>query len=261
MKKIAMGRAGGWDQHVMHFLDRAAYAPVFVDFADFDLGAVDYAVPLTLEDAACLRQNHGDRHSKYLIPSAEVTARCADKKDFCEWALANGFAANIPPVYPPGTRQFPYVLKHRRLLSGVGIFPIRDAGDEAAHGVELNDDSYFCQAYVPGRVECATHILFGDDGQHYHSSNMYQMAGEFAVKGNDQRPVREWFGVFIADEVIGLMANILAALGFHGTCSLDYKIFDGRLRLLELNPRIGSSLFRDINAYLRAYIATLERTR
>jgi hypothetical protein len=257
MKKIAMGCFGDWDKHVVHFLNQDEYKPVFVDFTDFDLAAVDAAVPLTLQDAAALRYRHGERHAKYLIPDVAVTALCADKKRFAEWALAGPFAACIPPIYPPGAEQFPCMLKRRRMLSGLGIVPIRDAAEARAHRAALNDKDHFCQAYVPGRFEYATHLLIDDDGAKYHSSNRYEMAGEFAVKGNQQRPIRDEFGVEIPERILKRLTEIAIALGFRGTCSIDYKILDGELHVLELNPRIGSSLFRDINAYLASYIAVL----
>ncbi len=261
IKKIAFGRSGEWDKYVVHVINKNEYTSVFVDFSSFDLAAVDYAVPLSLHDAAALRQRHGTRHAKYLVPDASVSAICADKRNFNEWALAGPFAAVIPPIYPPGGEKFPCMLKRRWQSSGVGIFPIRDAAAAHAHRDALNDPANFCQAYVPGRIEYATHLLIDERGVKYHSSNRYEMAEEFAVKGNEQAPVREEFDIAIPEEILNQLTSIPIALGFAGTCSLDYKIYNGELRLLELNPRIGHSLFRDINSYLESYIAMLDSAK
>jgi hypothetical protein len=87
----------------------------------------------------------------------------------------------------------------------------------------------------------------------YHSTNAYEMAGDFMVKGNAMQPIRELLGVDIDFGVIEGFSNLLDMIGFNGTCCIDYKIFDGRIRLLEVNPRVGFSLFRDINRFLYAY--------
>jgi hypothetical protein len=41
------------------------------------------------------------------------------------------------------------------------------------------------------------------------------------------------------------------------TCWIDYKMDSGMPKLLEINPRFGATLTRDINRYLEAYLSSL----
>ena len=99
---------------------------------------------------------------------------------------------------------------------------------------------------MPGRTEYATHMLIVDGMVIYHSSNEYEMAQEFSVKGNALAPVSEVIDADVDARIIDELSALLRTIGFNGTCCVDYKIVDGRIRLLEVNPRCGFSLFRDI---------------
>jgi hypothetical protein len=257
VKKITFGRFGDWENLVRGTIDNNSYAFGCVNFSDFDLRLTDYAVPITLWDSVVLRNRYGDRSEKYLIPDARVIELCADKKIFNETILASDFAWMIPPIYRTAARVFPYVLKKRDELSGKEIFVVRDVADEEPHAARLSSDAYFCQAYMPGRLEYTTHMLITDGTVIYHSSNEYEMAEEFSVKGSNLAPIREIIGVDVGTSIINALAGLLRAIGFNGTCCVDYKIIDGRIRLLEVNPRCGFSLFRDINRYLQAYVGAL----
>ncbi len=258
MKKIAFGRCSNWEDLVRSTIDPNEYSFECVDFDNFDLSQADYAVPVDLVDAARLRNRYGGRSEKYLIPDARVLELCADKKVFNETILASDFARMIPPIYQTEHRVFPYVLKKRNELSGQKTFVIRHLADERPHIAHLNSDEYFCQAYVSGRVEYATHMLIVGGTVLYHSTNRYEMAEEFSVKGTHLAPARAEPGIDIDHSIIDALRRLLKTIGFNGTCCADYKIVDGRIQLLEINPRIGFSLFRDINRYLRAYTEALQ---
>jgi hypothetical protein len=253
VKRVAFGRVGNWENLVQETIDHSAYTAVCVDFGEFDLALFDYAVPLTLQDAVTLRSRYGQRNAKYMLPGIKATALCADKKIFNEKILKSVYGWIIPPMFQTAARVYPYVLKKRVQLSGLDTFVIRSAADEASHAGRLGSHEYFCQSYVPGKLEYATHMLLVDGRVAYHSTNAYEMAGDFAIKGNEMKPVREVIGIDAHPDLIDGFGNLLRMIGFNGICCIDYKIFDGRVRLLEVNPRVGFSLFRDINRFLDAY--------
>ena len=260
MKKIAFGRIGEWEDVIPATIDTGAYDFACVDFLDFDLDAVDYAVPLTLKDARDLRGRYGDRHAKYLLPSLKAIWQCDDKKIFYQTAVANGFQHVIPPLYSETERIFPYVLKGREAEAGTQVFVIRNAADEAAFSARMSDDAYFCQAYVPGHVEYALHLLLVDGRMLYRSTNVYEMPGEYAVKGLALGPVDAIYGAETDPEVLNTLVKFLRSIDFNGVCCMDYKMVDGRLQILEVNPRVGFTLYRDINRFLPAYEQALGLT-
>jgi predicted ATP-grasp superfamily ATP-dependent carboligase len=260
-KKIAFGRNGAWESLVAGSIDTDSYAFSCIDFDKFDLRAADYAVPLQVHDAIALRRQYGEEHEKYIIPDAQITALCADKLDFNKAILASDFARMIPPIYDTAKRDFPYILKKRNGASGEGLFIVRNEEDERCCADYLGQEEFFCQAYVPGEIEYTTHMLLVDGDVLYHSTNKYIMSDEFLVKGSAHQPAREMLGTEMEGRVIGELTSLLLSIGFNGTCCLDYKIMDGGIQLMEVNPRVGFSLFRDINRYLEAYIGALEAGR
>ena len=209
-------------------------------------------------EATSLRRQYGEENEKYIIPDIHVTALCADKLDFNKAILASDFARMIPPIYGTTKRDFPYVLKKRDGGSGEGTVVVRNEEAEKRYADHLSQNAFFCQAYVPGPVEYATHMLLVDGEVLYHSTNRYVMSDEFLVKGSAYQPAREILGTDIEERVIGELIELLLSIGFSGTCCLDYKITEGGIQLMEVNPRVGFSLFRDINRYLEAYIGALE---
>lgn len=110
---------------------------------------------------------------------------------------------------------------------------------------------------MPGQIEYATHMLLVDGKVLYHSTNKYDMSDEFLVKGSARQPQREMLGTDMEENVLRELTGLVRSIGFNGTCCLDYKIMAGNIQLMEINPRVGFSLFRDINRYLGAYIGAL----
>lgn len=255
---VAFGLVGNWKSLALGVVDPVAYDIDCVDFESFDLTETDIAVPLTLSDASVLRDRHWAHRDKFLVPSVAVTALCHDKKMLNETLLSSRFGHLIPPIQEKATRTPPYVLKRRDALSGQEIFIVRTPEEEATHGDRLLSDRYFCQTYVDGCIEYATHMLIADGALLYHSTNQYRMAPH-AVKGDHGRPLRETCGIEMATAVIAELTEVLRLIGFEGACCIDYKIESGQIRLLEINPRCGFSLFRDINRFLQAYSARLGR--
>lgn len=253
---VAFGVLGNWKSLAQSVVDPAAYDIDCVNFERFDLTKTDIAVPLTLADAAVLRDRHRAQRHKFLVPSAAVTALCHDKKMLNETLLGSRFAHLIPPIQETATRTRPYVLKRRDALSGQDIFIIGTPEEEAMHEDRLRSDRYFCQAYVDGSIEYATHMLIADGALRYHFTNQYRMAPH-AVKGDQGQPLGETFGIAMAPRVLDEFTEVLRLIGFEGACCIDYKIEAGQIRLLEINPRCGFSLFRDINRFLQAYSAAL----
>ncbi len=254
---IAFGRFGDWASLVNQTIDKSRYIFDCVQFDDFDLNKIDYAVPITLRDAEILRLRHDENRTKYIIPNRDVVLFCNDKKEFNERILNSPFAPMIPPIYVEPERHYPYVLKKRDDLSGNEIFVIRDAADESRHIARLDADGYFCQAFVPGAIEYATHMLMVDNDLVYHSTNKYEMSDHYSIKGTCNRPKAEFINIEMNPIVIITFTTLLRAIGFNGTCCVDYKIMNGRIQLMEINPRCGFSLFRDINRYLSAYTNAL----
>jgi len=255
-KTVAFGFKADLQPHIEAAIDPAAFDIAFLDFETAGLGDAEIVVPLTLRDIRMLHRHHAAERHRYLAPSPAIMALCHDKKALNERLLDSRFASLIPPLQEPGQRRLPYVLKKREATSGQESFIISTRAAEEAQAERLASDAYFCQAYVEGPIEYASHMLFAGGRLVYHATNQYWMPPH-AVKGTGAPPVREMIGFAMDAPVIAALAEVVGALGFEGVCCVDYKIQEGRIRLLEINPRFGFSLFRDINGFLRAYAGAL----
>jgi hypothetical protein len=91
----------------------------------------------------------------------------------------------------------------------------------------------------------------------YASTVTYEMAQPGLIKGLRAKALRQ--RLVPGCEHLALFERILAALDYEGTACIDYKISAGVPKIMEINPRFGGSLCGDINAYLDAYVAALDR--
>ncbi|GAB0117205.1 ATP-grasp domain-containing protein [Acidisoma sp. 7E03] len=256
-RTVAFGVKKDLQPYIEAAVDRAAFEIAFLDFETARLDGAEIVVPLTLRDIRMLHRHHAAARHRYLAPGPAVMALCHDKKALNERLLDSPFATLIPPLQAPGQRHLPYVLKKREAASGEQSFILRTTEDEGRHADHLGSDQYFCQGYVESPIEYASHMLFADGRLVYHATNQYWMRPH-AVKGTGTPPVREITGIAMDEAVIAALAEVVRWLGFEGLCCVDYKIQEGRVWLLEINPRFGFSLFRDINRMLAAYAAALD---
>ncbi len=251
--RVGFGAHANWPQYIRQSLD-PRYAPSFVDLAHADIDDFDVVVPVQIEHYEPLARFPALRGRKFLIPSAEVVALCDDKLKLNEFLVGKGFDNLVPPRRDFGP-PYPYVRKKRRGWYGLHCQIVHGADDE--RDLDLSDDAWFAQAYVPGETECATHILRVGGRIRYASTVTYTMAAAALVKGQHHAPVSTAFapGCTYLDR----FAEVLEALEFEGTACLDYRVVSGQPVLFEINPRFGGSLCGDVTAYVDAYIAALDR--
>jgi predicted ATP-grasp superfamily ATP-dependent carboligase len=66
----------------------------------------------------------------------------------------------------------------------------------------------------------------------------YTYSNNLPVQGRDTLEMSE-----VSDcPYLPLFTSMLNAIGFEGLCCIDYKVFDNRPFVLEINPRMGGSL-------------------
>ena len=252
MIRVSFGRSERWAKVVPRKLDDTQYSIEFVDFRHADLAAADCVVPLQLLDYGNLRKFQSQHAKKFLIPSTDVVSLCNDKLLLNETLSGSSFRRMVPRLLAAGDRQFPYVLKKRIGSGGRGTYIFKDRDAEARHLPEFDEKSFFRQTYIPGEKEYATHMLLVQRRVLYCSTNEYTMAGELLARG-PVWPCHTALNVVIGANVMDLLTALMLALNYNGTCCLNYKIFEGEVMLLEINPRCGATLKQDIRAYLNAY--------
>lgn len=222
----------------LHFADPAAEA----------LNAHDLVVPLSLQDLERLRGSGMlPQRNPLPFPDPRCIDLCNDKLAFNRALVAAGFGDCVPRV--ADALPFPYILKKRIDAWGENAHVVASEADERRLAALLRDPDYFRQAYVPGEREYAAHLLVLDG----------RIAAALAVEYGFDRPLHRksreqppHYRRLRRATHVALFRDMLAAIGFEGLCCVNYKLQDGRVRILEVNPRFGASLAPWFFLFVRA---------
>jgi len=257
---VLFGRFGAWDKLVAGIIDTNIYKYSCEDFSSADFDAADCIVPLRWEEYAPLRQRPDLTH-KFIVPDAAVVALCHDKLALNRALLGSHFAGLIPKLRGPESLELPFVIKPRRGAAGQGCLAIQTAAGRDTHAALLTREDMFAQDYVPGAVEYGMNLLMVDGRMEYEWTHAFHMGREFVMRGQDSQPQRIDLGIQASPAIVALFTALLLWLGYQGIAAMNYKLVDGRVWLMEVNPRPGFTLFRDINRYLPIYRNALARRR
>lgn len=197
----------------------------------------DFVVAFTMGD---LRRLAGERdlvaHYPIPIPSMECIDLCDDKVLLNRVLTEKGFGGLVPKS--GGALAFPFILKKKIDEFGKNSHILTNEHEKQALSEKLESPDYFVQEFLVGPKEYATHILFKNDRIVASINVEYGFAGGMSIKGKD-RPI---YTKVCRCPYLGLFSSILRMIGFEGLCCLNYKIREGKLYILEINPRFGGSL-------------------
>lgn len=201
-----------------------------------------------------------------LVPSPRALQVFENKALFAAYVAEQGLGALAPQTYASAAdAQFPCVLKRIDLHSGRGIRIVETAAELEAC---LAEDTWrgqpvVLQALVSGSSEYVSHCVARDGHIVWQQSYRFELADPAQIRTariTNANPVRcEVSAADLAD-----LQRFLLPLGFDGPLNVDYKRApDGRIVVLEINPRLGGSLFLPQNLdhlrdALRAIIASVK---
>jgi hypothetical protein len=252
VRHIAFGAFDDWTERIVRALDRRSTAS-FIDAKTAPLDAFDAVVPLQAWHYEGLARRPDLRGRKFFHPAPETAALCEDKLRLAEFLAREGFGRHVPALRAPGP-PYPYVWKRRSGYFGLHCKVV--SGPEDERDLDLADEAWFAQEAVPGDVEYATHVFRADGRIGYVATVTYEMGQSGLVKGALTPPLVN--RMVRGCPNLTLFAEILGRLDYEGTACIDYKLEAGEPRLFEINPRVGSSLIWDLNAYLDAYVGALK---
>ncbi len=213
-----------------------------------ELHAHDVVVPLTLPDLDVLRGLDAPlARNPLALPDRRCVDLCNDKLDCNRVLAAAGFADCVPEI--ADSLPFPYVLKKRVDAWGDNTHVVANADDERRLAGLLRHPDYFRQAFVPGQRAYAAHLLVRDRRIVAAIAVEYVFAHDLHKKSREQPP---HYRRLRRATHLPLFRDMLAAIGYEGLCCVNYKLQDGRVRFLEINPRFGASLAPWFFAMVRA---------
>ncbi len=235
-------------------LDRTRFEPVFGNFRDANLPFADFdcVVPLRLADYPPLRAHQGQRINA-LIPSRPVVDLTDDKPRFNAFLADNRFGHLVPDL-DDGVVTYPFIYKKRRDRAGQNSRIIFSPDELADFESGIDKGDYFRQRYVGGGREYTTHFLAVNGRTVFDTTVEFSFDEAHYVRGIHFEPTAT---TKVDTPFIAVFGEIVAALGYNGTCCFNYKIEQDAPIIFEVNPRCGGSLRLDLDAYIDAYLTAL----
>lgn len=246
-KRILFSEMPDWAPEIQDGFRRLPHQVEFGPISEDSFRRYDIVVPLTLPalKEALLCSPAGKKALP--LPTPESVQFCDDKYEFNLALTRAGLGQFIPKMTQGLGLKPPYILKRRTGWWGTDCYVIRDNADQAAQLDHINDPEYFCQEFIPGSSEFATHILFVE-GRIVKALNIkYEFAIDMPIKGQN----RALLHAIHRCPYLDLFAKVLRIIGYEGLCCVNYKVADGRPYLLEINPRFGGSLAPYFFSFIR----------
>jgi predicted ATP-grasp superfamily ATP-dependent carboligase len=237
-KKVLFSGNPDWAEDIKKGFERLPHQIEFGPITEDSFERYDIVVPLSIPAQEAARQHCPLQKRALPLPTAESVRLCEDKYEFNQALIHAGFAPYIPKMAQGRELIPPYILKKRIGWWGAGCYIIRNRDDEEAQLNRITDSEYFCQEFIPGSTEFATHILFVD-GKIVKALNIkYEFPVDMPIKGQDADRLK----VIHRCPYLDLFARVLRTIQFEGLCCVNYKVLNGQMFLLEINPRFGGSL-------------------
>jgi hypothetical protein len=254
---VLFSRRDAWETPIRAGFLGLPHRLTFDELTLADLERFDLIVPLSLDDARFLRDQPAHVRERCLpLPDAACSELCHDKPALNRHLAAAGFDAHIPAM--GDELAPPYVSKPARGENSDDCVLVADRADEHRLGAVLNQSGRFRQSAVAGSIEYATHFLMRDGAIERELTVAYHHEQALFIKGQRGAPP--------ALRVLGrctdplTLTGMLRSIGYEGIGCANYKLQDGRLQLLEINPRMGGSLGEHFYSFLRS-LPQSRRTR
>jgi hypothetical protein len=252
---ILFSRREAWEPGIRRGFAGLPHRVHFDDLRVADLERHDLIVPLSLDDARLMRQQPPHLRERVVpLPDAVCTELCHDKPRLNRFLIDAGFALHIPPM--ADDLAPPFVCKPAQGENSDECLLVVDAEAQQQLEPYLHAQGLFRQAAVRGHVEYATHFLMRDGGLVRELTVAYHHDTPLYIKNADL-PTACTLG---ACPDASTLQAMLRAVGYDGLGCANYKFEQGRLHLLEINPRMGGSLAEYFFSFLRS-MPQVQRSR
>ena len=203
-----------------------------------------------------------------LSPRREAVQALADKQRFADYIAANGLTSFCPRTYSSWSEaEFPCVLKRTDYATGYGISVVSSpsAGEALLKSAMYAGRPYVLQEAVPGATDYCTFCVLKNGRLLWSRTFVNDIATPLTIRTPDN--VLKRVSMETPESTARQIETVLAPASYSGPCNIDYKLERDRMRIFEINPRLGGSLlqppFREhLQAALACIVAnsTAERT-
>jgi predicted ATP-grasp superfamily ATP-dependent carboligase len=246
-KKVLFSGNPDWIDKIKDGFQHLPHQVEFGSITEDSFRRYDIVVPLSIPALSEARRHALPEKNALPLPTADSVRLCDDKYEFNQALVQAGFGQYIPRMVRGLALTPPYILKKSIGWFGTGCYIIRNRDDEEAQLARITDPEYFCQEFISGSTEFATHILFVG-GKVVKALNIkYRFPIDTPIKGQDAVHLM----VICRCPYLSLFARVLRTIQFEGLCCVNYKVVKGKPFLLEINPRFGGSLAPYFSSFVR----------
>lgn len=245
---ILFSKKYDWEKLIKNKLKKSTL--FFYEFDEVDPNIFDIVVPLSLH-----AQKYANEHPKLLesgkalIPSNYCIDLCDNKKSFHDFLVKNNFGMYAPKIN--NDLIFPYILKKKVGVWGVGISIIYNSQDELENLEKIESDDYFREEYILGKEEYTAHVVIKNKSIVFFKAVKFIFSEKYFVKGKDYKQTSQY--EVNHSRFKQTFENILITMDYQGICCFNYKIVNQGLMIFEMNPRYGSSMTDFLEDALPSY--------
>lgn len=243
--KILFSDKQDWKRAIRAGFQFTRHEIAFEELSSDKFKNYDLVLPLTIRDLMDVNDLHGPIVDNPIpIPNKDLIMLCDNKILFNQKLAKSVFSDLVPKM--GGIIPYPYILKKNIGEWSENCHIISNAQQEQGFLNILNNPEYFTQEIITGPYEYATHILFKEQKNVCSLNIKYFFGKEMPIKGKD----KEIYKRICHCPYLDIFSSILESIGFEGLCCINYKVYDNRPMILEINPRCGGSL----NPYLFSFV-------
>lgn len=201
------------------------------------------AVFIPMKEPHICRRRGGERS---LAPDGKALETLGDKSRFAAYMDREGLGAYVPRVYASlAEAEFPCILKRTDASASYGICIATSAAEAEAM---LDQPTYrghdvILQEAVEGDREYCTYCVCKNGRVLWTRTFVNVLATPLTIRTEDN--VLSQSMLPTPARIVDQVETVLAPLAYTGPCNIDYKLVGDRMRIHEINPRLGGTLFHD----------------
>lgn len=196
-------------------------------------------------------KHHSDKFPS-LIPTKSMIETFANKLAFSCYVNDNNLSLMTPKIYTIDNIVYPCIIKRTNLNNGNGCNILNNENDLKKY---LNSNKkYVIQNIIYDNIEYTTHCICHNGNILWHVTYVYKLDSQCTIK----KGYVDSHKYEISNIVLSELQSFLLPIKYQGPCNIDYKVIDGHIMVMEINPRFGGSLMIEDNREdLRQAIKTI----
>lgn len=169
------------------------------------------------------------------LPNQSIFKSFANKKLFESYVVNHNIQNYVPSIYTKDNYKLPMVIKGSIGSSGNCVKICYD--EEGYEEVEI------MQEFIPGCSEFVTFLVVKEGNIIEELTYEHTFDFDAHIAGQDHKKTSKYHQ---SPEVVDILSKFMCE--YHGVATIDYKIYQGKVYVMEINPRLGGTLMANLDS-------------